>query len=335
MPGFCPIPRDSRVAAKWLLACATAVMCMLGGHAPAQEYPSRALRLVVPFPPGGGTDGVARTLSQRLAEALAQPVVVENRPGGGGLVAWSETSRAAPDGYTLVVIANNLRLYPLMQITTTFDPDRDLVPVATIASVPMVLAASRKAPVGGVKELILEARSERGKVNSGTVGNGSPHHLASARFAAEIGATFTHIPYKGTAPLVTDLLGEQIEIAFVPLSVALPHLRAGKLRSYGVALTQRSRLAPDLSTLAENGGPAFDASYWYAIAVPRATPDAVTRRLNAELVKILDQAPMKESLARQGFEPMPASLEQSAQHLADEIAKWSGPIRTFGIRADQ
>ena len=291
MPGFYPFPRDSRVAAKWLLACAAAILCTLGGHAQAQEYPSRALRLVVPFPPGGGTDGVARTLSQRLAEALAQPVVVENRPGGGGLVAWSETSRAAPDGYTLVVIANNLRLYPLMQITTTFDPDRDLVPVATIASVPMVLAASRKAPAGGLRELAVAARSAGGKVNSGTVGNGSPHHLASARFAAEIGATFTHIPYKGTAPLVTDLLGEQIEIAFVPLSVALPHLRA--------------------------------------------TPEAVTRRLNAEIVKILDQAPMKESLARQGFEPMPASLEQSAQHLADEIAKWSGPIRTFGIRADQ
>ncbi len=325
---------NARLAFKGLFACAAIIFGSSGSVAQAQDYPARPIRLVVPFPPGGGTDGAARALSQRLAEALGQPVLVENRPGGGGLVAWGEVSRAAPDGHTLVVIANNLRLYPVMQIATAFDPDRDLVPVATLASVPMALVASRKAPPGGFRELVQDARSAAGKVNSGTVGNGSPHHLASARLAGEIGATFTHIPYKGTAPLVTDLLGDQIEIAFVPLSVALPHLRSGRLRSLGVAMPQRSRLAPELATLAENGGPSFDASYWFAVAAPRATADAVMRRLNSEIAKILDLASMKENLARQGFEPMPASLEQSAKLLADEVAKWSGPIKTFGIRAD-
>ena len=329
-----PLRRTVRIAINGTFACAALALWSSSGVTPAQEYPARALRLVVPFPPGGGTDGAARALSQRLAEALGQAVVVENRPGGGGLVAWSEVSRAAPDGHTLVVIANNLRLYPVMQIATSFDPDRDLVPVATLASVPMVLVASRKAPAGGFREMVQDAKSAAGKVNAGTVGNGSPHHLASARLAGEIGASFTHIPYKGTAPLVTDLLGDQIEIAFVPLSVALPHLRSARLRNLGVALPQRSRLAPDLATLSENGGPSFDASYWYAVAAPRATADAVMRRLNSEIVKILDQAPMKESLARQGFEPMPASLAQSAKHLADEVTKWSGPIKAFGIRAD-
>ena len=329
-----PLRRTVRIAINGTFACAALALWSSSGVTQAQAYPARTIRLVVPFPPGGGTDGAARALSQRLAEALGQAVVVENRPGGGGLVAWSEVARAAPDGHTLVLIANNLRLYPVMQIATSFDPDRDLVPVATLASVPMVLVASRKAPAGGFQELVQDAKSAAGRVNAGTVGNGSPHHLASARLAGEIGASFTHIPYKGTAPLVTDLLGDQIEIAFVPLSVALPHLRSGRLRSFGVALPQRSRLAPDLATLSENGGPSFDASYWYAVAAPRATADAVMRRLNSEIVKILDQAPMKESLARQGFEPMPASLEQSAKHLADEVTKWSGPIKTFGIRAD-
>ena len=326
---------DMTVARGALVALIASVLsCICPGFVSAQDYPYKPIRLVVPFPPGGGTDGVARTLSQRLAEVLGQPVVVENRPGGGGLVAWAEVSRAAPDGYTLVVIANNLRLYPVMQIATSFDADRDLLPAATLASVPMVLAGSRKAPAGGVKELVAEARSAPGRINAGTVGNGSPHHLASARFAAEIGATFTHIPYKGTAQLVADLLSEQLDIAFVPLSVALQHVRGGRLRSYGVALAQRSGLAPELATLAENGGPSFDASYWYAIAVPRATPEALVRRLNGEIVKILEQPSMRDSLARQGFEPMPASVEQSAKYLADEIAKWSGPIKAYGIRAD-
>jgi tripartite-type tricarboxylate transporter receptor subunit TctC len=302
--------------------------------AQAQEFPSKPIRLVVPFPPGGGTDGAARTLSQRLAEFLGQPIVIENRPGDGGLVAWGEVARATPDGHTLVVIANNLRLYPVMQITTSFDVDRDLIPVATFASVPMVLVGSAKAPRGDVKALAANAQSAPGKLNAGTVGNGSPHHLALARFAAEIGATFTYIPYKGTAPLVNELLGAQLDIAFVPLSVALPHLRSGRLHSYGVALAKRSGLAPDLATLAENNGPSFDASYWYAIAAPRGTPENVVARLNRDIGRTLELAPVRETLARQGFEPMPASVEQSAKYLADEITKWSGPIKAYGIRAN-
>jgi len=300
-------------------AVAIALLCCAAGPALAQDFPSRPIRLVVPFPPGGGTDGATRTISARLAELLGQPIVVENRPGGGGLVAWSEVSRATPDGHTLVVIANNLRLYPVMQVATSFDPDRDLVPVATLASVPMVLAGGSKAPRSSVREFAAAAKSAPGKINSGTVGNGSPHHLASARFAAEIGATFTHVPYKGTAPLVNDLLGGQIDIAFIPLSVAL---------------RRRSDLAPDLATLAESGGPAFDASYWYAIAAPRGTPDAVMRRLNRDIVRTLEMPAVRENLSRQGMEPMPGTPEQSATHLADEIAKWSGPIKAYGIRAD-
>ena len=142
------------------------------------------------------------------------------------------------------------------------------------------------------------------------------------------------MPYKGTAPLVNDLLGGQIDIAFIPLSVALPHLRSGRLHSYGVALPRRSDLAPDLATLAESGGPAFDASYWYAIAAPRGTPDAVMRRLNRDIVRTLEMPAVRENLSRQGMEPMPGTPEQSATHLADEIAKWSGPIKAYGIRAD-
>jgi tripartite-type tricarboxylate transporter receptor subunit TctC len=322
-------------ALRRVIAALGAAALLSGASVPvmAQDYPSKPIKLVVPFPPGGGTDVAARIISQRLSESLGQPLVVENRPGAGGLLAWGEVSRAAPDGYTLVVIANNLRLYPVMQMSTSFDPDRDLVPVATMASVPMVLAGSSKSP-RSFKELAAAAKAAPGKINSGTVGNGSPHHLASARFAAEVGATFTHVPYKGTAQLVNDLLGAQIDIAFIPLSVALPHLRSGKLYSYGVALPRRSELAADLATLAENGGPGFDASYWYAIAAPRGTPEAVMRRLNREVVKTLEIPAVRENLSRQGLEVMSGSIEQSAAHLADEITTWSGPIKAYGIRAD-
>ena len=300
--------------------------------ATAQDYPNRALRLVVPFPPGGGTDLVARNVSQRLSEGLGQPVLVENRPGGGGLVAWTETSKAAPDGYTLVVIANNLRLYALMPTKLGFDPNTDLVPVATIASVPMLLVGSGKSTAADVRALLTAAKAAPGRVNYGTPGNGSPHHLAMALFAAETGTSWTHVPYKGTAPLTNDLLAEQVEVAFLGLSSALPHVKSGRLKAYGVAAPKRSGVAPDMATLAENGGPAFDASYWYAIAVPKGTPRPAMERLNAELVKSLNTPAMRDTFIRQGFEPMPSTLEGASKALADEVAKWSAPIAQGGVR---
>ena len=192
----------------------------------AQDYPSRPLRFVVPFPPGGGTDLVARSISRGMSEAFGQPVTVENRPGAGGLVAWGEVAKAAPDGHTIVIIANNLRVYSLMRASLPFDPATDLVPVAAVASVPMLLVGSSKAPPGDLKALLGQAKAAPGSINYGTPGNGSPHHLATALFETETGTRYTHVPYKGTAPLVNDLLGGQVEIAFLGLSSALPHVKS-------------------------------------------------------------------------------------------------------------
>lgn len=317
-----------------LLKLVVSAAALLSVAVQAEDYPTRPLKLVVPFPPGGGTDLVARNISQHLRDALGQPVVVENRPGAGGLVAWTEVSKAVPDGYTLVVIANNLRLYKLMQVKLNFDPDSDLVPVATVASVPMMLIGSRKSPAADLKELIAIAKASPGKLNYGTPGNASPHHLATALFSAETGTRFTHVAYKGTAPLMNDLLAEQIEIAFLGLSSALPHVRSGRLRAYGVASLHRSDVAPEVPTLAENGGPAFDASYWYAIAVPKGTQRPIIERLNTELVRALEMPSVRAGLIKQGFEPMPSTPEQAARKLADEIGKWSRPIAEHGIRSE-
>ncbi|OGA77346.1 MAG: hypothetical protein A3G81_09530 [Betaproteobacteria bacterium RIFCSPLOWO2_12_FULL_65_14] len=292
----------------------------------AQDFPSKALRLVVPFPPGGGTDLVARNISRDLAEALGQPVVVENRPGAGGLVAWGEVAKAAPDGYTMVMIANNLRLYPLMGSKLNFDPERDLVPVAAIASVPMLLVGTRKAPPGDVRALIAQAKAAPGSINYGTPGYGSPHHLATALFVTETGIALTHVPYKGTAPVLNDLLANQLEIAFLGLSSAIPHIKSGKLRAYGVAALKRSAIAPDMPTIAENGGPKFDASYWYAIAVPRGTASAIVDRLSAEVLRLLSRPAMQETFLKQGFEPMPAGAADAGKMLSDEVTKWKRPI---------
>ncbi|HEY5899066.1 MAG TPA: tripartite tricarboxylate transporter substrate-binding protein [Burkholderiales bacterium] len=311
-----------------------AAACTLSAIAFAQPYPAKPLHLVVPFPPGGGTDLVARNISRDLAAALGQPVIVENRPGGGGLVAWTETAKAVADGYTMVMIANNLRLYPLMGSKLNFDPDRDLVPVAAIASVPMVLVGSHKAPAGDLRALLAAARSAPGTINYATPGYGSPHHLATALFATETHVALTHVPYKGTAPVLNDLLADQVEIAFLGLSAAIPHIKSGKLRPYGVAALKRSAIAPDMPTIGENGGPVFDASYWYAIAVPAGTPGAVVERLSAEVLKVLARPATQEAFLKQGFEPMPAGAAEAAKLLADEVTKWKRPILEAKVRVE-
>lgn len=316
---------------KAIAAVALFVLC---SFALAQEFPSKALRLVVPFPPGGGTDVVARNISRELAEALGQPIVVENRPGHGGLVAWGEVAKAAPDGYTMVMIANNLRLYPLMGSKLNFDAEHDLVPVAAIASVPMVLVGTPKAPPGDVRALIAQAKASPGSINYGTPGYGSPHHLATALFATETGIVLTHVPYKGTAPVLSDLLANQLEIAFLGLSSAIPHIKSGKLRAYGVAALKRSAIAPDMPTIAENGGPKFDASYWYAIAVPKGTPGAIVDRLSAEVLRLLAPPAMHETFLKQGFEAMPAGPAEVSKMLADEVTKWKRPIVEANVRVE-
>lgn len=315
-------------------AVAGAALLVFFSFASAQEFPARPLRLVVPFPPGGGTDLVARNISRDLAEALGQPVVVDNRPGAGGLVAWGEVAKAAPDGYTTVMIANNLRLYPLMGSKLAFDPERDLVPVAALASVPMVLVGTKKAPPGDLRALIDAAKAAPGSINYGTPGYGSPHHLAAALFATETGIALTHVPYKGTAPLLNDLLANQLEIAFLGLSSAIPHIKSGRLRAYGVAAPKRSAVAPDVATIAENGGPAFDASYWYALAVPRGTPGAIVERLSAEVLRLLARPAMRETFLKQGFEPMPAGVEDTARMLAGEVTKWKRAIVEANVRLE-
>lgn len=311
------------------------VLALAGAQAHAQAYPAKTLRLVVPFPPGGGTDGVARSIHRELGELLGQPVVIENRPGAGGLVAWSQVAKAAPDGHTLVMVANNLRLYKLMQAKLDFDPDADLVAVAPVASVPMVLVGSSNLQrLAGILELAATGRNSPAKLNYGIVGTGSPHHLAYALLSASTGARFTLISYKGTGPLMNDLLGAQIDLAFVGLSVALPHIKSGRLKSFGVAAARRSAIAAEVPTLAEGGGPGFDASYWFAIAVPRGTARTVIERLNAEITKAVALPAVRESFLRQGFEPMAAGVEQTERMFADEIAKWSRPIADYAIRAD-
>jgi tripartite-type tricarboxylate transporter receptor subunit TctC len=315
-------------------AVALIALSALCSFALAQEFPSKPLRLVVPFPPGGGTDLVARNISRDLAEVLGQPVVVENRPGAGGLVAWGEVAKAAPDGYTMVMIANNLRLYPLMGTKLSFDPERDLVPVAAIASVPMLLVGTRKAPPGDLQALINQAKAAPGSINFGTPGYGSPHHLATAFFTTETGIGLTHVPYKGTAPLLNDLLANQVEIAFLGLSSAMPHVKSGRLRAYGLAALKRSAIAPDMPTIAENGGPSFDASYWYAIAVPKGTPPAIVERLGSEVLRLLSRPAMHETFLKQGFEPMPAGGADTGRMLTDEVSKWKRPIADGQVKVE-
>ena len=313
---------------------AVVLMALAASPALAQSWPQKPVRLVVSGVAGGSLDIPARAVAEKLRDKLGQPVIVENRPAVGGTVAVGEVAKAAPDGYTMVMIANNLRLYPLMGAKLNFDPERDLVPVAAIASVPMLLVGTRKAPPGDVRALIAQAKAAPGSINYGTPGYGSPHHLATALFTTETGIALTHVPYKGTAPVLNDLLANQLEIAFLGLSSAIPHIKSGKLRAYGVAALKRSAIAPDMPTIAENGGPKFDASYWYAIAVPKGTPSAIVERLSAEVLRLLARPAMHETFLKQGFEPMPGGAAEAAKLLSDEVTKWKRPIADANVRVE-
>lgn len=310
---------------------------LLGGataSAHAQvSYPAKSLRLVVPFPAGGGTDAVARMVSQKLAEALGQPIVIENRAGAGTTIGLAEVARAAPDGYTLGVGGTSDALLPLLYDNLSFNPTSDLVFVASLASSTLVLAVSTNLPAKTIPEFIALAKSRSSSpLGYASVGVSSPHHLAGIHFSAMSGAPLTHVPYKGTAPALTDLVGGHIPAAMLGLPSVLPSARSGKLRILGVASAKRSALAPDIPTIAEAGLPGFEAGFWYHIVVPRGTPRSVIDRLRAEINKIVSSPEVRDTMAKSGFEALTLSTDESERALREDAARWIRVIRDNNLR---
>ena len=306
---------------------------LAASHAPAQTYPSRPLRLIVPFPPGGPTDIVARPLAQLLGEALKQQVVVDNRGGAGGSIAADLVAKSPPDGYTLLMgtvgtSAINASLYKHL----AYDPIESFTPLAAVASGPIAVVVGPGLAVRSLAELVAQARARPGSITYGSAGNGTPGHLAGALFASAAGIELTHVPYKGSAPAVTDLLGGQIPLMFDPLQSVLPHIVNGKLRALAVTSRGRATLLPDVPTVAEAAGLAgFETTAWWAVFGPAKMPAGVTARLTAEIERIVRSPEYERRLGNLGVQPFTNKATSLAAFQKSEAAKWGKAVRDAGI----
>ncbi len=316
------------------LSVALALLAPQAGGA-ADNYPAKPIRFVVAFPPGGGTDIIARVIAQKLSERLAQQVVVDNRPGAGGNIGTDIVAKSAPDGYTMLMgsagpLAINASLFAKMP----FDPIRDLAPVTLAASTPNVLVVHPSLPARTVKELIALARARPGEINFASSGHGTPAHLAGELFNSMAGVKLVHVPYKGAAPALADLLGGQVQLMFSTMPPALPHVKDGKLRALAVTSRKRSPAAPDLPTLDEAALAGFEAITWHGVVVPAGTPTTVIALLNREIVAILHLPEVVERLSGQGAEALGSTPEEFAAYIGSESVKWAKVVRESGAKAE-
>jgi tripartite-type tricarboxylate transporter receptor subunit TctC len=298
----------------------------------AQSYPNRPLRWIVPYPAGGGSDFLARTVGAQLAQQLGQPVVIDNRPGAATMIGAEAAAKSAPDGYTLLTGDNgtfvfNSALYRRMP----YDPLKDFAPVGLLARFPLILVANPAASYRNAKELFDDARKRPGRLSYASVGPGSPHHLAFEMLKQRTGTFIVHIPYRGAAPAVQDVLGNQVPTMVIDTAVGLPHIRAGRLRALGVASKQRLAALPDVPTLEELGIRDTEIHAWQGLAVPAATPGDVVGRLSAELTRAIGNGDVTRKLVEFGLEPTPGNPEQMAAFMRSEIARWHALIRERGL----
>lgn len=304
--------------------------------AKAQGFPDRPIILVIPFPPGGPTDAMARVLAAEMKDHLGQPMVVENRPGAGGNIGAEYVARAAPDGQTLLFgtsgpLAINASLYRKIG----YDPVKSFAPVIQVGHLPNILVVNPAVPANNVKELIAYAKTSPGKLSYASSGNGASSHLAGVLFNASAGVDLQHIPYKGTGPALTDLLGGQVTMSFTDVLTALPYVKSGKLRALGITTAQRSQALPDVPTVAEQGVDGYDVSVFFGIVAPAGTPPERIAKLNKAFVDVLGIAKVKELFASQGLEPAPSSKpEQLGRFIEAQKTYWAGTVRKSGAQLE-
>jgi tripartite-type tricarboxylate transporter receptor subunit TctC len=319
-----------------LRTMASVAIAAVAALAHAQSpYPSKPIRLVVPFPAGGTTDILARAVAQRLTETMGQPVVVDNRPGAGGNIGAELVAKSAPDGYTLLMgtvgtHAINASLYAKMP----YDHVRDFAPVILVAGVPNVLVVHPALPVNSVQELIAYGKANPGKLNFASSGNGTSIHLSAELFKTMTGVQMAHVPYKGSAPALVDLAGGQVQLMFDNLPSALALIKGGKLKALAVTSAQRSTALPDVPTVAESGLPGFEASSWFGLLAPAGTPKDIITKLNGEVAKWLATPEAKEKLAAQGAIPFGLPPDEFARHIAAETVKWQKVVKDSGAKID-
>ena len=299
----------------------------------AQSWPSKQIRIIVPFPPGGFNDTLARILAQELPKSLGQPVIVENRPGGNTIIATELAAKAPPDGYTLFIAALPFSVVQSL-FKTTFDVTRDFSPIVLAGISNNLLVANAAFPVNSVPELIAYARKHPGRINYGSAGSGTSPHLSMELLKSMTKVYMTHIPYRGSAPVVADLLGGQVDVMFDNVPNVLQHVRAGRMKALAVSGATRSPLAPDVPTVAEGGIAGYDVSVWFGVLAPAGTPREIIQKLNAESIRIIGTPDITDRFVKQGVEPRTGTPEQFGNLIKSEVGRWAKVIKDAGIRAD-
>ena len=302
--------------------------------AAAQDWPSKPVRWIVPYPPGGGTDIIARIVQNRMSEGLGQPIVIENRGGAGGAVGTEAAAKSAPDGYTFLFTLSSHTINPLLY-KLNYNVERDFAPVSLIVSVPQLIAANVSTPYRSLADVVAAAKAEPGKLSFASVGNGTPSHIAGELLKLKTGIDMLHVPYKGGGPAVTDVLGGQVPLLFVTAAAAMSYVRAGKLRALAVTTLKRNPGAPEVPTVAEALNlPDYEVDSWYAMFAPAGTPAPVIARMNREIARVVQLPDVRQKLIEQGGDPVAGSPEQLDRVVKSELKKWAEVIQAAKIKPD-
>jgi len=322
-----PIPSRSRITRA--LAALAAGLCLSTGAA-ADAWPSKTIKIIIPFAAGGVTDVVIRTISPKLSEALGQPVVIENKGGAGGTLGTAMGAAAAPDGYTFIAPAASHTTTPSLYSKLSFDPVKDFAAVTQIVTVPYLLVVPASSPMQTLADFIAAAKAKPGTLTFGSAGNGSSNHLAGELLAGSIGAPLVHVPYKGSGPALADVLGGQLSFMFDTINTATGHVKAGRLRVLGVGTPKRSKIMPDVAPIADTI-PGFEAVTWIGLLAPAGTPKEIVARMHREIEKIVQMPEVQERLSASGAEPVASTPEQFGAYLASEVAKWGRVVKQAKI----
>ena len=311
----------------------TALWAATAVAAQAQTYPTRPVRLIVPFPPGGTIDMVGRMVAQGVGERIGQTMVVDNRGGAGGMLGVDLVVKAAPDGYTLCLCSAGAMISsPLLSAKPPYDARRDLAPISTVATAPYLLLVRNASGLNSIQDLVAQAKQKPGTLNYGSAGSGSTSHLAAALFVSMAGVNVVHVPYKGSAPAATDLFGGQIQFVFEAIGAGAQYVKTGRLRALGVSTLKRSITLPELPTISEQGVPGYEMSTWHAVCAPRGTPAAIIEKLNREIVTVIQAPEMRERFAAAGTEPQGSTPEQLSARIAQEIPRWDKLLSQLGLK---
>lgn len=312
-----------------------AAVLLCAAHAFAQTYPTKPIRMVITYPPGGNADLVGRAVAGKLSELIGQPVVVDNRGGAGGVLGTMITAQAAPDGYTIMLgTSAGMVINPLLSSKLPYDALKDFAPVSNVMILPQLLVTNPQLPAKNVKELIALAKAKPGSLNAGSSGVGTPNHLGTELLKGLAGVNIVHVPYKGGGQAITDVIGGQIQMAFSSVPAVLPHIKAGRLNALGVGSAKRTPALPNVPTIAESGVPGYEYTTWNGIFAPVRTPQAIVMRLNGAIVRGLASPEINQRFVANGGDPAPSTPDELRRYMIEESARWAKTIKAAGVRID-